>query len=160
MDLEKIAQIVQDTFKKALYEPQYRFGIGPNSVGGESDKVASRSLYDSIEAIPSKDGIFIFMNSYGKSVNKGRNPGKYVPIKPLEEWVKARGLSWKDKDGKAMSTKTMAIIISKNIKNVGIPALPFGWMDYAIEELYKNKDLENLLVDMTVEDLINKFQGI
>jgi len=160
MDLSKIAQIVQDTFKKALYEPQYRFGIGPNSVGGTSDKVASGSLYDSIEAIPSKDGIFIFMNSYGKFVNKGRQAGKYVPIKPLEEWVKARGLSWKDKNGKAMSTKTMAIIISKNIKNVGIPALPFGWMDYAIEELYKNKDLENLLVDMTVDDLINKFQGI
>jgi hypothetical protein len=160
MDLTKIAQIVQDTFKKALYEPQYRFGIGPNSVGGTSDKVASGSLYDSIEAIPSKDGIFIFMNSYGKFVNKGRQAGKYVPIKPLEEWVKSRGLSWKDKNGKAMSTKTMAIIISKNIKNVGIPALPFGWMDYAIEELYKNKDLENLLVDMTVDDLINKFQGI
>jgi len=160
MDLNKVAQIVQDTFKKALYEPQYRFGIGPNSIGGTSDKVASGSLYDSIEAIPSKDGIFIFMNSYGKFVNKGRQQGKYVPIKPLEEWVKARGLSWKDKNGKAMSTKTMAIIISKNIKNVGIPALPFGWMDYAIEQLYSNKDLENLLVDMTVDDLINKFQGI
>jgi hypothetical protein len=160
MDLTRVAEIIESTFKKALYEPQYRFGIGPNSIGGTSDKVASGSLYKSIEALPSKDGIFIFMNSYGKFVNKGRQPGKYVPIKPLEEWVKERGLSWKDKNGKAMSSKTMAIIISKNIKNVGIPALPFGWMDYAIEQLYSNKDLENLLVEMTVDDLLNKIQGI
>ena len=157
MDLNRISEIIVETLQSALYEPQYQFGIPKK---GESDKVASGSLRDSIEAIPSKDGIFVFMNSYGKYVNSGRQKGKYVPIKPLEDWIRSRGLQGKDKNGKPISNRSFAYAISRTIYKKGIPALPFGWMDFAIEQLYENKELESLLAEMSVDDLINQLQGI
>lgn len=157
MDLDKIAQIIESTFKKALERPIYRFGMPTEK--GKADKIASGSLRNSIEAIPTNQGIFVFMNDYGKWVQSGRMPGKYVPIAPLEKWVKERGLNFLDKNGKAMTPKQMAFAISRNIYKFGIPTQP-SWMDVAIESLLDNKELVDLLGQMTVDELIEKIEGI
>jgi hypothetical protein len=60
MDLTKIAEILETTFKESLEKPIYRFGMPVKK--GQSTKVASGSLRNSIEAIPTSKGIFIFMN--------------------------------------------------------------------------------------------------
>lgn len=157
MDLTKVAEIVQDTFKQALEEKRYRFGMPqPRGIG---NKVASGSLRDSIQAVATNDGILVFMNDYGKWVQSGRKAGKYVPIKPLEEWIKRRGINFKSKFGKTLTTRQMAYAISTNIAKYGIPSDP-GWMDVAIENLYNNKELEELLGELTVDDLINALEGI
>jgi hypothetical protein len=157
MDLEKIAKIIETTFKSALEKPIYRFGLPTKK--GVANKIASGSLRNSIEAIATNQGIFVFMNNYGKWVQSGRQPGKYVPIAPLEKWVKERGISFKNKSGKLLTTKQMAFAISTNIKNFGIPTDP-SWMDVAIDELIDNKQLDELLLNMSVEELIEKIEGI
>ena len=157
MDLNKVAEILETTFKQALEKPIYRFGLPVEK--GRANKIASGSLRNSIEAIPTNQGIFIFMNDYGKWVQSGRFPGKYVPIAPLEKWVKERGLQFKNKNGKPMTTKQMAFAISTNIKNFGIPTDP-SWMDVAIDNLLDNKELDGLLTNMTIEELIEKIEGI
>jgi hypothetical protein len=157
MDFEKIAQIIQDTFRSALEKPIYRYGMPIKK--GTSSKIATGSLRNSIEAIPTNQGIFVFMNDYGKWVQSGRLPGKYVPIAPLEKWVKDKGLNFTDKNGKAMTPRQMAYAISKSIHRFGIATDP-SWMDVAIEELLQNKELEDLLGQMTVDELIEKIEGI
>lgn len=157
MDLTKIAEIIENTFKNALDKPIYRYGMPTKR--GVAEKSNTGSLRNSIEAIPNNYGIFVYMNDYGKWVQSGRQRGKYVPIKPIEEWIKQRGISFKDKKGKQLTTKQMAFAISTNIKNYGIPSDP-SWMDVAVEDLMKNKDLDELLGEMTVGELIEKLQGI
>jgi hypothetical protein len=151
MDFEKLADVIEGVFKNALEQKRYRFGLPQKK--GISNKIASGNLKNSIEAIPVTDGIGIFMAPYGKWVQSGRLPGKYVPIRPLEKWIQDRNIKVK-----GMTTKQLAFAISNHIHSFGIPAS--DWMDVAIEELYTNKQIESILVDMTVDDLINKIEGI
>lgn len=157
MDLTKIAEIIESTFKEALEQPIYRFGLP--GLKNKGTKVNTGTLRDSIEAVPTSDGIFIFMEKYGKWVQSGRQPGKYVPLDPLEKWIIKKGLRFKDKNGKDISTRGMAAILSKHIYKWGIPTSP-PWMDYAILQLEKNTKLQELLGQMAVDDLVEKIQGI
>lgn len=158
MDYVRLAEIIQQTFKNALTKPVYNFGL-PKPYKGQSDKIATGGLRDSIEAIPTSEGIYVFMNDYGKWVQSGRMPGKYVPIKPLENWIRTRGINFKDKKGKSLTVKQMAYAISNHIHQWGIPSDP-SWMDEAILELEKNKEVEQILTDMTVDELIEKIEGL
>ncbi len=158
MNLEQLSIIIEDIFKESLEENRYHFGLDKRK--GISNKVASGSLRDSVKAIPGKGEIGIEMNSYGKFVQSGRKSGKKnVPIDALILWIKERSLTGKDKDGKRMSTRSFAFAIQRNIKKFGIPSKP-GWYDVAIEKIYNNKEIEELIGDLTVDDLINKLEGI
>lgn len=158
MDLIRLAQILEDEFKRALEQPVYRFGLAGRS--GLSNKIASGSLRDSIKGIPGDNEIGIEMNSYGRFVQSGRKYGKKgVPIDALIAWIKERGLTGKDKKGKRMSTRSFAFAIQRNIKKFGIPTQP-GWLDLAVENIYNNKEIESLIGDLTIDDLINHLEGI
>jgi hypothetical protein len=162
MDYSKLGKIIEDTFKQALDEPVYRFGL-PGLTGGPIKKTNdgdTSNLRDTIKAIPTEYGIDLEMNVYGQWVQSGRMPGKYVPIKPLEEWITQKGLKFVNKKtNKPMTTKQMAFAISNHIHTFGIPSAP-GWYDVAIQNLYNNKELDNILGDITVDELISKTQGI
>lgn len=157
MDLTKLSELIENTFKEALLLPIYRFGLPTKK--GRSNKVASYGLFDSIEAIPTNDGIYVFMNKYGKYLQGGKNPGKYVPLDPLERWVIKRGIVFTDKNGKPHSPRAMAAIISKHIHRWGIPSDP-PWMDEAILMLERNEDIAKILGDLTVDELLQKLEGI
>ena len=199
MDLTKVSEILEGIFKQALEYDGYEYGLPTTK--GTSNKIASRSLYNSIEAVPTNEGIFIFMEPYGKFVNSGRQSGKYVPIGPIIDWINHRNIQpnisleqrqlsfaiginkKREREGKKKipvrilidwmnkknivpeqdadkDKKSMAFGISKNIQKYGIPAKPFGWLDYAVELMFNNKDLDEALGNMVVEDLLNKLEGI
>ena len=113
----------------------------------KKDKNVTRSLYDSLAydlmVSPNSFSLSFFMNSYGKFQDegvKGADPSlvkngaqkapnsrfayrnKRPPIKPLQEWLKNRGIRFRDEKGrfKKGGTKTLAFLISRRIYAEGI----------------------------------------
>lgn len=58
-------------------------------------------------------------NSYYAVIEDGRKPGKFAPISPLKEWIKARGIETDD-----AKITSRAFAISNSIKRKGIKATP------------------------------------
>lgn len=58
----------------------------------------------------------LYILDYYKYVEFGRSPGKYVPIRPLEEWARTKGLD---------NPRSAAFAISRNIFKFGIKPTPF-----------------------------------
>ena len=158
MDLEKIIPIIEQTFQNALAQKRYAFGF--DRYKGVSNKIATGSLRDSIQVkAKGKDEITISMNDYGQWVQSGRGPGKgKVPISAIISWIKARKLKGRDKKGRYIKDISFAFGIQTNIKKFGIKRS--DWYDVAIEELFENKQIEELLGDASIEDLINALEGI
>jgi len=112
--------------RKGEYKGRNLTGVG-NKVAGVGFGF-QQNLYDSVDyEINQNQELEIVMNSYWRNVNFGREPGKFVPIKPLQYWAAFR-LGLNDKEA-----KSMAFGISKNIQKFGIK--PTYFMDIAIEEM-------------------------
>jgi hypothetical protein len=161
MNLDEIAPIIEEKFKKALEERRYPFGFAKKR--GISDKVASGSLKNSIQvtAKETKDGgvLQMSMNDYAQWVQSGRLPGKKgVPIDAIEKWIVNRKLLGRDKKGRFIKRRSFAFAIQKNIKKFGIR--PSNWYDVAIDSILEDEEIINLLEGQTIEDLINAIEGI
>jgi hypothetical protein len=158
-NIELISERIKYLMKLSLEEKRYRFGLAGKS--GISNKIASGNLYQSIDVDTIlDDGIYIYMDEYSRFVQSGRLPGeKGVPISVLEKWIKDRGLSGKNKKGKKISDRSFAFAIQTNIKKFGIPTQP-GIYDVFFDKLFNDQETLELLGDVTVEELIDKIQGI
>jgi hypothetical protein len=66
-----------------------------------------------------EQGVVTFLQ-YGEIVDGGRRPGGFPPIKPIEEWIRARGISGGDK-----TDKQLAFAIATKIKERGFSPQPF-----------------------------------
>jgi len=127
--MTQLAASFQENLKRQLAEP-YPYAPGYNGSrkskfqGVRNMKVKTGSLYNSIKVSfdPSSNQIKVMMLDYWKNVNDGREPGKYVPLKPLMEWIRAKGFNKNKKTGKfqKFSIKGTAFAISKTIKQFGI----------------------------------------
>lgn len=73
--------------------------------------------------------VHINMEDYAKFVNDGRGPGKYPPLKEIEDWIKVRGISMKKKPAKGITrdreVKTLAFLIGRKISIFGTKAKKF-----------------------------------
>lgn len=146
MDLDKIAPIIVDNFRKALEEKRYKFGNPPNRTG-LSDKIASGKLRNSVSATTSKDAIQITMEGYGQYVQSGRSKGiKGVPISALLQWIKERNISSRD-----LTDRQLAFAIQRNIKKFGIR--PSNWFDVAIDNMFEDPRFMDVFETTVVEDL-------
>ena len=100
--------------------------------------VASGKLRDSINyrVITTDDSIGVYLDAvdYWEFVEYGRKAGKFVPIKPLKNWLLKKGL------------KASPYAISKSIQKNGIKAKPFFRQSLQEFEIDLNK----------VDDLIQK----
>jgi hypothetical protein len=86
-------------------------------------KVSTGSLINSIkidiDANANTPSVSIDGNAYYAVIEEGRKPGKYVPISPLKEWIKAKGIETDD-----AKITARAFAISNAIKKKGIKANP------------------------------------
>ncbi len=119
---EKFEQILKDNLAKPYpYAPGY-FGQ-KQSTGIRNMKVKTGNLYNSINVSynPATNQILVNMLNYWQYVNDGRKPGKYVPLKPLMDWIKTKGMN-RDPRGrfKKFNVKGTAFAISKSIQKFGI----------------------------------------
>lgn len=127
----QLAAQFQEALKNNLtkpypYAPGY-FGQKP-ATGIRNMKKQTGRLYRSINVSydPQKTQMKISMLDYWKYVNDGREPGTYVPLKPLMAWIRAKGMN-KDPKGrfKKFNIKGTAFAISRSIKDNGIQPTNF-----------------------------------
>lgn len=109
------------------YAPGY-FGQKP-SKGIRNMKTKTGNLYNSVQVSfdPEAGKMKINMLDYWKNVNDGRKPGHYVPLQPLVDWIKRKGLNRdaKGKYKKIGSYRGLAARISKSIYKFGIQPTNF-----------------------------------
>lgn len=161
MDYTVIAPIIQETIQQVLSERSYPFGF--SKYRGLSDKVASGKLRRSVnvEVVSSQDRpiIKIFMEDYWVWVQSGRLPGKKgVPVNAIEQWIKDRGLTGRDKKGRFIKRRSFAFAIQTNIKKFGIR--PSNFVEISLEVLLQNDKLINKIEELAVEELIDIIEGI
>lgn len=135
--MKRLASVFQAALKAELakpypYAPGYSGTQRPSGIRDMKKKTGN--LYNSITVSfdPQSDQIKVVMLNYWKYVNDGRKPGKYVPIKPLMNWIKVKGMN-RDPKGrfKKFSVKGTAFAISTTIKKFGIR--PTNFYDNAFD---------------------------
>lgn len=104
----------------------------------KNEVVATGKLRDSINykviTTESSIGVYLSAVDYWEFVEYGRKAGKFVPIKPLKNWLLAKGL------------KASPYAISKSIKNKGFKSKPFF-----------RQSLQEFEIDLIkVDDLLQK----
>jgi hypothetical protein len=161
MDYAVIAPIIKDTIQDVLSQRVYPFGFA--KLRGLSDKVASGKLRNSVsvEVVPSEDRpiIRIFMEDYWMWVQSGRLPGKKgVPLDAIEQWIRQRGLTGRDKKGRFIKRRSFAFAIQTNIKKFGIR--PSNFLDKAFNLLETDQRILDALGQEAFDELINRLEGI
>lgn len=137
-----------ETLKRAIAAKRYPYGWPDQK--GESNKIATGSLYDSIKGSVEIDEngnpvAVIEYNDYFKYVNKGRRPNvRRVPLNVLIDWITIKGIRPRDKKGRFvennLANKTkLAWGIQTNIFKYGIR--PTNIYDIGLD------DLENMFSD-------------
>ena len=124
---KKFQQSLKDNLAKPYPYAKGYFGQKPQT-GIRNMKKKTGNLYNSINVSfdPNTNQMKIRMLDYWKYVNDGRQPGTYVPLKPLMEWIKVKGMN-RDTKGrfKKFNIKGTAFAISKSIKENGIQPTNF-----------------------------------
>lgn len=129
--MAQLAQKFQQSLKDNLAKP-YPYAKGyfgqKKQTGIRNMKKKTGALYNSINVSfdPATNQMKISMLDYWKNVNDGRQPGSYVPLKPLMDWIKVKGMN-RDTKGrfKKFNIKGTAIAISKSIQRFGIQPTNF-----------------------------------
>jgi hypothetical protein len=161
MELEKIAPVIKEVIQETLSEKRYPFGFAKKR--GIGDKVASGRLRDTIDVKVSQNRgntvIDIFLQDYAPFVQSGRLPGKkMVPISAIEQWIKDRKLTGRDRRGRFITRRSFAFAIATNIKKFGIR--PSNFLDYSLERLESDQRILDALGEQTFEELLNIIEGI
>lgn len=105
---------------------QQAYPYGNPEVKGVGNKIASGSLYNSIQGSVEigTDGLpyaVISYNDYLKYIQRGRGINvKRVPLQALLEWINFRGIQGRDKKGRFIPKLSLAFAIQTNIYKYGI----------------------------------------
>lgn len=154
--MELLAKKFQEFLKISLAKP-YPFAPGYSgqrpAFGVRDMRKQTGDLYNSIKVTfnPQSDEITVSMLDYWRYVNEGRKPGKYVPIKPLMAWIRAKGFNKNKKTGRfqKFSIKGTAFAISKNIQKFGIQPTYFYDDAFAqFEESFNEEAVQALGIDV------------
>ena len=124
--IKKFVGEIKDQIKngKFPYAPGYN---NKGTYRGDGNKYASGQLYDSIKGtvVSTPDGAVAELQyaDYFKYVNEGRRPErKRVPISVLLDWIKIRGVRFRNERGRFRrgGNLQMAFAIQQNIYKYGI----------------------------------------
>lgn len=102
---------------------------GKNKINNEGD--LAKSVKYNVKVMPNSFSFFIEMEDYGEWVDKGRKPGKGIPVDKLMGWIKTKPVRLRDlKTGQFLGKtesrmKSLAFLINRKIKEKGIAATNF-----------------------------------
>ena len=111
----------------------------------EKNLISSEQLGESIKLnVQPKVKLFgqiyrmqIRMAEYGENVDKGRAPGKGLPVGVLEQWLSypntLQKVTGQDKQLKDYERKSLAFVINRSIKRKGIK--PKNWIQPAFDKV-------------------------
>jgi hypothetical protein len=145
--MKELAALFEQALKNNLAKP---YPYAPGYFGQRRKKgirnmtKKTGALYNSIKVSfdPATKQIKVNMLDYWRYVNDGRQPGKYVPLKPLMDWIKTKGLN-RDTRGrfKKFNIKSTAFAMSASIKKFGIQ--PTNFYDDSFDVFIKAFDNPN-----------------
>lgn len=146
--IDKLNKMVEDIVRRNLYKP-YPYGV---KYKGQGPKVASSNLVRSIKStfnIPTME-LDLSMEDYAQWVDEGRRPGKGVPIDPLMQWIREKGLKGRDKKtGKYITNESLAFLISMGIKHYGIQ--PTNFLKTSAKQIESSQEINDLLEEIIAE---------
>jgi len=120
--------------------------------------VASGQLVNSIQPNPNGMTLGITMNKTGDYVQRGRKPGKGIPLESMRNWVKMKRIQPRDlSTGKFKSKATaegMRFAMNRKIKHFGIEPFPFVTM--ARTEILPS--FNKALTKAMAQDIKNRFK--
>jgi len=134
----------------------------------EKNLIASGNLGNSIKLnVQPKVKLFgqiyrmqIRMAEYGENVDKGRAPGKGLPVGVLEQWLKypntLQKVTGQDKQLKDYERKSLAFVINRSIKRKGIK--PKNWIQPAADKA--NRNIAGVVEAALAEDIEITFEEI
>jgi len=178
MNLEKITPIIEDIVKQSLSEKVYLYGRFQKSL---TSRVASGRLRNSIKAVVKQDreGVQVIQlqafgqplsNTYAYWLANDRKPnssGKFANIGAIEEWIKDKK-SFKIRDYKTgkflpkneKNIKNTAFVVARSIGRFGYQNKPKNFIDVSYDMIINNRQIITLLEGATIEELLNKLEGI
>ena len=140
---EKVASDLEKEIKKSLDK---------NDTGGLHKSIKVSTTIDA----KGNTKFSLEMQEYGKWVDEGRKPGKGMPVKPLQDWIKRKKMTVKDANGK--STKVtdaniggLSYIINRKIREEGIK--PTHFIENAVNKYILS--LETKIADAYGDDIID-----
>lgn len=176
MDLEAIAPIIADIVKESLSEKVYLFGRYQK---GLTSRVASGTLKNSIGAVveENKQGIQVIRvtalggkrleDTYAYWLINDRQPGKWANINAIKEWIYNKK-SFRIRDYKTgqflpkneKNVDSVAFVIARSIGKFGFQNKPKNFVEISIDKIMNNEKIIQIIEDATVDELLNKIEGL
>ena len=100
-----------------------------------------KSLNYGLDVGKNSFGFYIEMEDYGEWVDKGRKPGKGMPVRELMQWIKSKPIRLRDlKTGSFIEStpsrlKSLGFLINRKIKEKGIK--PTNFLSDPFEQEFK-----------------------
>jgi hypothetical protein len=181
MELNKLAPIVEEAFKKATSAKVYLFG---KKSKGLTNRVATGSFRNSIKAkvitnIKGETVVQVFGKSYkgggsvlindfdslGAILTAGRRAGKFPPTGPIKQWIIDKKIKLRDNKGRFVNRNekninNAAFLIARSIAKFGIKNKPKNLTDVAIDYLEKDARVATIIEEATFEEILNIIEGI
>lgn len=179
MDLEALEPIIVNIIKESLNEKVYLFGAYQK---GLTSRVASGKLRDSIGAVieDNKQGIQVLRITAlgGKRLEdtyaywlindrQGGGEGKFANIGAIKEWIYNKK-SFRIRDYKTgqflpkteKNVDSVAFVIARSVGRFGFQNKPKNFIDISIDKIMKNEQITQIIEDATVDELLEKLEGI
>jgi len=180
MDLDALAPIIAQIVKDSLNEKVYLFGAYQK---GTTSRVASGRLRDSIGAVveDNKQGIQVIRvtalggkrleDTYAYWLINDRQPGasggggKFRPS--IEQWIMNKK-SFRIRDYKTgqflpkteKNVKAVAFVIARSIARFGFQNKPKNFVEISIDKIMNNEQIIQIIEGATVDELLNKIEGL
>jgi hypothetical protein len=177
MDLDALAPIIADIVKESLSEKVYLYGAYQK---GLTSRVASGSLRNSIGAVveDNKQGIQVvkltalngqpLTNTYAYWLINGRQgTGRFANIGAIKEWIYNKK-SFRIRDYKTgqflpkteKNVDSVAFVIARSIGRFGFQNKPKNFVEISIDKIMSNEKITQIIEDATIDDLLEKLEGI
>jgi hypothetical protein len=153
--LNLIGEQLVKQIKKLILTPEERFtkkGNMPKNPSRYNFK-ATGTLYNSVSYVIRDGEIDILMEDYGVDFvfGDGSKPSKPPPIAPIEKWIRAKGITPRNKKGQYSPVKSMAFAIAKNLSKVGYKGYRIFTDEFQTET---GKYVETLLEQPQYQELV------
>jgi len=138
---------VADFYKNQRKFLQFTGKQGVNRLKKELQKlgkVATGGTYNSVHSVEEfsekRSSSSVFADEAIDFIDKGRRKGgKFPPPDVIEEWVRQRGIVFRQDNGKAMPVKVVAFLIGRKIARDGIEPT------HVIDRVFNKKSYKELI---------------
>ena len=178
MDLNAITPIIEDIVKQSLSDKVYLYGRFQKSL---TSRVATGNLRNSIKAVVVKDrdGVQAIQlkafgqplsNTYAYWLANDRKPnsnGGFANIGAIQEWIKNKK-SFRIRDYKTgrflpkneKNIKNTAFVVARSIGRFGYQNKPQNFVEVSYDKILNNRQISDLLLEATFDDLLNALEGL